>query len=72
MAAVQRQIVRNARLFDSVAGVFREHSTVVIEGDRILEVTQEAIAVDDARVIDAQGRAVLPGLIDCHVHVVAT
>jgi imidazolonepropionase-like amidohydrolase len=67
-----RLVVRNARLFDSAAGVLREGSTLVIEGERVVQATQEPIAVDDAaRVIDAGGRVVLPGLIDCHVHVTA-
>jgi imidazolonepropionase-like amidohydrolase len=42
-----------------------------VEDDRIATVTQESLAVDDAAVIDAGGRALLPGLIDAHVHVVA-
>lgn len=68
-----RVVVRGARLFDSHAGVFRAGTTIVVEGDRIAAATQEPIAVDDAaRVIDAGGRAVLPGLIDAHVHVAAT
>lgn len=68
-----RLVVRGARLFDSHAGVLRPGTTIVVEGDRIAAVTQEPIAVDDAaRVIDAGGRAVLPGLIDAHVHVAAT
>ncbi len=66
-----RQVIRNANLFDSAAGVMRPGSTVVIEGDRIVAVTQQAIEVDDALVIDAAGRSLLPGLIDAHVHVVA-
>lgn len=67
-----RQVVRNAQLFDSAAGALRAGTTIVIEGDRIATVTQEPIAVDDAaRVIDAAGRVVTPGLIDAHVHVVA-
>lgn len=70
-SATGRRVVRNARLFDSAAGVFRENSTIVVEGDRVAAVTQEPIAVDDAVVIDAAGRAVLPGLIDAHVHVIA-
>ncbi|HMR72031.1 MAG TPA: amidohydrolase family protein, partial [Rubrivivax sp.] len=68
-----RLVVRNARLFDSHAGVLRPGTTIVVEGDRVAAVTREPIAVDDAaRVIDAGGRAVLPGLIDAHVHVAAT
>lgn len=68
-----RTVVRNATLFDSVAGLMRPSTTIVIEGDRFAAVTQEPVVVHDAaRVIDAAGRAVLPGLIDAHVHVVAT
>ena len=68
-----RTLVRNANVFDSAAGVLRPGSTIVIEGDRIGTVTQEPIAVHDVgRAIDAEGRVVLPGLIDAHVHVSAT
>ena len=68
-----RQVIRNARLFDSVAGELRPGSTIVIEGERFASVTQEPIVVHDAaREIDAAGRVVLPGLIDAHVHVAAT
>jgi imidazolonepropionase-like amidohydrolase len=70
---MSRVVVRNARLFDSVAGTMRPGTTVVIEDDRIAAVTQEPIDVHDAALdIDAAGRAVLPGLIDAHVHVSAT
>ncbi len=67
-----RQVIRNVNLFDSAAGEFRARTTIVIEHDRISAVTQEPIQVDDATPIDAQGRVVLPGLIDAHVHVTAT
>ena len=66
-----RQVIRNATVFDSVSGRLLPHSQIVIEGERIAAVTSEPIQVDDARVIDAGGRVVLPGLIDAHVHVVA-
>jgi hypothetical protein len=73
MPGGRRIVVRRARLFDSPAGVFRDGSTIVVEGDRVVAATQEPIEVDDAAVeIDAAGRAVLPGLIDAHVHVAAT
>lgn len=67
-----RTVVRNATLFDSAAGVLRPGTTIVIEGERFAAVTQEPIPVDDAELIDAEGRVVLPGLIDAHVHVSAT
>jgi len=61
----------NARVFDSAAGALRPHGTLVIEGERLLAVTDEPVQVDDALRIDVAGRVVLPGLIDAHVHVVA-
>ncbi len=67
----QRQVVRNATVFDSAAGRLLPNSQIVIEGERIAAVTSEPVQVDDAQVIDAGGRVVLPGLIDAHVHVVA-
>jgi 5-methylthioadenosine/S-adenosylhomocysteine deaminase len=44
--------------------------TVVIDGDRISTVAAEGEAVDagDAREIDAEGKIVMPGLIDLHYH----
>ena len=68
-----RQLVRNATVFDSAAGTLRPGCQIVIEGERIAAVTDEPITVGDvAHPIDAAGRVVLPGLIDAHVHVVAS
>ena len=66
-----RQVLANARPFDAARGTVGPPSRIVIEGDRIVAVLPEPAAVDDAEVIDAGGRVVLPGLIDAHVHVTA-
>ena len=71
MRAPQRQVLRNARPFDSASGWVGPLSQIVIEGERIVAITAEPLQVDDAQVIDVGGRVVLPGLIDAHVHVVA-
>lgn len=68
---MKRLALTRATLFDSAAGSLRPGSTLIVEGDRIVHVTQEPIAVDDAQVIDCEDRVVLPGLIDAHVHVTA-
>jgi dihydroorotase len=57
-------VIRNARVLRA-DGI--EHSTVVIEGDTITSVGSEPI-VNGARVIDAKGSWLGPGLVDLHVH----
>ena len=43
---------------------------LLIEGDRIREVSDKPIRAEGADVIDCGGRTLMPGLIDCHVHAV--
>jgi imidazolonepropionase-like amidohydrolase len=65
-------IIRAGRLLDVRAGVYREDQGVLIEGERIKEVGPfkdvQARAPQDAVVIDLRKMTVLPGLIDCHSH----
>ena len=46
----------------------RGRSTVVVRGHRIAEVRDGFIDLPGARVVDLSTQYVLPGLIDCHVH----
>lgn len=41
---------------------------ILVEGDRVKEVSDRPIASATAQRIDVGGRTVMPGLIDCHVH----
>lgn len=43
-------------------------TTLVIDGGTVVEVCRERAFGPDVRVIDLAGRTVIPGLIDCHVH----
>ncbi|SFM49942.1 Imidazolonepropionase [Bradyrhizobium sp. Rc3b] len=61
-------VLSNARIFDGVSENIIENGAVVIEGDRIRDVTSGAVRLSDARVIDCRNRYLIPGLIDCHVH----
>ena len=49
-------------------GSLLANATVVIEGDRIVSVSAGAAPPQGATVVNAQGKYVLPGLIDLHVH----
>ncbi|MGI4857334.1 MAG: amidohydrolase family protein, partial [Janthinobacterium lividum] len=67
-----RIVFRNAQLFDSQRATIQAGATIVVENGLIDTVAFGALEVDDAQDFDLDGRVVLPGLIDAHVHVTAT
>jgi imidazolonepropionase-like amidohydrolase len=68
-------IVKPARILDVRAGHYLENAAVLVEGDRIKEVGPapqiQSHAPKSAKVIDLPGATLLPGLIDCHTHLMA-
>jgi hypothetical protein len=65
-----RLIIQNGTLIDAV-NPDRQAMTMIIEGDKILSIQSAgeeiALLIDDV-VIDAEGKFVIPGLWDAHVH----
>jgi imidazolonepropionase-like amidohydrolase len=67
----RRTVIRAGRLVDVLAGEVRSAYAIVLHGDRI-----ESVGPDDGRVpagadvLDLREHTVLPGLIDCHTHLV--
>jgi hypothetical protein len=63
-------VIRNARLFDPETLESRPGTTVVVTGDRIEKVgpDRDVDVPGGAEVIRANGKALLPGLWDMHVH----
>ncbi|MDZ4348417.1 MAG: amidohydrolase family protein [Xanthomonadaceae bacterium] len=45
-----------------------QRGTVLVEGDRIVAVGAEVTIPDGARIIDAAGKTLIPGLVDSHAH----
>ncbi len=64
-------VIRHARLFVAESASVRPVTTVVVVGNRITAVGSDAqIRIpDQAQVIDAAGKTLLPGLWDMHVHI---
>lgn len=68
-AAVARDVVIHAgHLIDGVTATLQGPSSIVIRDDRIVGVRSGFIVPAGATVVDLSGATVLPGLIDCHVH----
>lgn len=64
-----RRILANARIIDGTGEVLSDRFIVIDDGS-IADVVSmsEFPATPDAEVIDVSGNTVMPGIIDCHVH----
>jgi imidazolonepropionase-like amidohydrolase len=62
-------LFRNAKLLDPTKAELEAGVSVLVEDARIREVSPRAIRAAGAAVVDVGGRTLMPGLIDCHVHV---
>ena len=67
-----RLVIRAGRLLDVRAGVVLRDVALVVEDGRVAAVTPaaDAPAPTEARTLDLSGLTVVPGLIDCHSHMV--
>jgi imidazolonepropionase-like amidohydrolase/SAM-dependent methyltransferase len=62
-------VIQDGTLIDGLGGSPLEHASVFIDGDQIVRVAQGDVGIPPgARVVDARGLTILPGLIDAHVH----
>ena len=64
-------VFANATIVDGTSPEAREGHHVLVEGGTVREVSAQPIASAHARTIDLRGLTLMPGLVDCHVHVVA-
>jgi imidazolonepropionase-like amidohydrolase len=62
--------IRHARLFDPETRTVQPDTTVIVAGNRVQAVGKDGEVTVPAgfEVVDAQGKALLPGLWDMHVH----
>jgi imidazolonepropionase-like amidohydrolase len=62
-------LLKNFEMLDPEKGELQGGHQILIEGEKIKEVSAKPIKTKDASVIDCGGKTVMPGLIDAHVHV---
>ncbi len=62
-------VLENANVIDVVRGEIDPDRQIVIEGATIMEIGPRSNANSNAHRIDLKGKYVMPGLIDCHCHV---
>ena len=65
-------LFRNGNLLDPLASDLQGEHDVLVEGGVIREISSTPIKVTGAQEIDVKGKTIMPGLIDLHVHVLAT
>lgn len=65
-------LFKNGNLLDPTKPDLQEGYDVLVEDGLIKEVSDKPITSASARVIDATGKTIMPGLIDLHGHVMAT
>jgi imidazolonepropionase-like amidohydrolase len=64
-------LIKNARIVDGTAPQPTDPMQIAIEDGRIREVGAQ-VSFDAAEELDLNGLTVMPGLIDCHVHTIAS
>jgi imidazolonepropionase-like amidohydrolase len=64
-------IFTNGQFLEPGAKELRGGMEVLVEGDRIREVSDKPITSASATRINLRGKTIMPGLVDAHVHVIA-
>ena len=57
------------RFLDVRTGLMKDGIDLLVEGDRIKEVSDTPIKSESAQRVDIGGRVLMPGLIDAHIHI---
>ena len=71
LPAAGATLFQNVRIFDGKSAALSAPSSVLVRGNKIEQISANPAATNagaDVRVIDANGRVLMPGLIDAHWH----
>lgn len=62
-------VVHAGHMIDGVSGAPRNNVSILIQDERIERVEAGFVSPDGYEIVDLSDATVLPGLIDCHVHI---
>ena len=65
-------VFRNAAILDPESGQILSPRDVLVNDDLIVQVSEKPLTVNADQDIDLHGKIMMPGLIDCHVHCMAS
>lgn len=65
----QNTVIKAGHFFDARNGKMLKNQTIVIQDGRIKEIGTNPAYSDRDRIVDLSNSWVLPGLMDCHVHI---
>jgi imidazolonepropionase-like amidohydrolase len=68
-ANAQDTVIKAGHMFDSRSGKFLDNQIIIVKGGRIADVGPNLAYKSTDKVIDLSKSWVLPGLMDCHVHI---
>ena len=68
LSFAQKTYIQCGKLIDGVSNTPQEQVTIVVEGNKITGIEKGYTGGTTDKIINLQNKTVMPGLIDCHVH----
>ena len=72
IAKAQNTVIKAGHLFDARSGKMLDNQFIIIHNSKIIEVGANAKISKTDTIIDLSNSWVLPGLMDCHVHITSS